>query len=204
MGLYRFHREYRAHRQWIGGAHVVQHPARRENAKWKNSSPIGPGTSGILRLIGKRDARGRQEDAILYFFFFSFLFFALYLRSVLVDNLIISSSEFLGSLRSDFATRGKPLTGVHWKKFTIRRNIRSCSLHGDDAQDRLSPIFIRATSPCSPRQRLTKRISRRRLLRNLFRTTGKRSKSASGGISSISGTRGRRGVREPRRTLRFH
>jgi len=90
------------------GVHVVQHPARRENAKWKNSSPIGPGTSGILGLIGKRDVRSRQGGC-------DFVFFSLYLRLVQVDNLIIPNLEFPESLQSDFATGGRPLSGIYWR-----------------------------------------------------------------------------------------
>lgn len=65
-----------------------------------------------------------------------------------VTIVIVSSPE---SLRSDFPTRGRRTSNrcVTLEKFrSIRRDIRSCSLStGDDAQDRLSPIFIRATLP---------------------------------------------------------
>lgn len=111
-----------------------------------------------------------------------------------LDNLIVPVPNFRGvPLRSGYATGERPLTDVyigevHYSvKYPILLLAQSAK---DDAQDRSSTIFIRATSLryWSPRQRSTERISRRRLLRNPFRTTGKRSKSASGGISSISET----------------
>jgi len=60
-------------------------------------------------------------------------------------------------------------------------------------QDRLSPIFIRVTSPWSPRQHPTERISRRRLLRNPFRTAGKRNRNRCPVESRPSPRLGRRG-----------
>lgn len=157
MELYRFHREYSAHRQWIG-AHTSSSSRRdvkTRNGKTRARSRPRTRTSGILRLIGKRDAAfasptvGRCRD----FVFFSPPF------SVYIARPIYSDGQsdpriFAAAAFADARAKSGSLTVKHQEReeFTIRRKFRFRSRAiEDDAQDRSSPVFIRATTVPAPR-----------------------------------------------------
>lgn len=110
-------------------------------------------------------ALSRQGDAIFVFFVFA-LFYP--------DNLIVLVSEFAGPLRRALRSRhdrGKIFNGDHGRTSLSGENSDPISRGGrDDAQDRSTLVFIRATVRRGPRDSiLPKRISRRRLLHNPFR-----------------------------------
>jgi len=129
------------------GTHVVQHPARRENAsemeKLEPDRRARPGDEQSFAFNWKKRrararARARQGDAILYFIFSSF---------IPLDNLIVLVFEFAGPLWRALRSRHdkeKIFNGDYGVTSLSGVNSDPIPRGGDDAQDRSTPVFIRA------------------------------------------------------------